>query len=429
MTEIVEQACSTCNTCKISFPSTELVREHYRDDWHIFNSKRRGNGLAPVSKKDFLAFLKSTKPKSVSGAQNSTVRKPQTPAGISVKEEIKMSRTQKDNSEQKDIEKFCDEVIREDNENSINDVKLMASKLDISCERADTIIKNVLNKEQNAVNEEDGEEEVSEEQSIQEIKPLPVDPTISLFDQKRFQTIDECVDYMTVTYGFFIPDKEYLVDLPGLLTYLGEKVKLGGICLYCQKQCTPGYPCQLHMISKSHCKIAYEEDIDIEEFDDFYDFFIDEEDDGEEVDEDDNGDDESEADEELVISPTGELVLPDGRILGHRAFKRYYKQKFRSEDNRPAVLAQKREYLLRIGSALGGGSDLDPEEIQRLSDAQLVAVLMKQRRELRKSQMIEQRARQRYEFVSQRREYQSTVDKLRSSATTTAKIRDWHKVC
>jgi len=38
---------------------------------------------------------------------------------------------------------------------------------------------------------------------------------------------------MTKIHSFFIPEIEYLVDLRGLIKYLGEKISVGNVCLYC----------------------------------------------------------------------------------------------------------------------------------------------------------------------------------------------------
>jgi len=62
-----------------------------------------------------------------------------------------------------------------------------------------------------------------------------------------------------------------------------------------------------------------------------------------------------------------------------------------------------------------------------LQHMQVMTMLMRQQSDIRKNNMVEQRAQQRRQIMDQRREYKSTVDKLRSSATTTAKIRDYHK--
>ena len=38
-----------CNTCMVSFPDYETMRAHYKTDWHIYNSRRKVAGLAPIS--------------------------------------------------------------------------------------------------------------------------------------------------------------------------------------------------------------------------------------------------------------------------------------------------------------------------------------------------------------------------------------------
>jgi pre-60S factor REI1 len=167
---------------------------------------------------------------------------------------------------------------------------------------------------------------------------------------------------MTNTYSFFIPDPEYLVDLEGLLGYCSEKVRLGHTCLYCQRIFTTYEGCMKHMRDKRHCKILYERGVDQEEFDVFYDFEeanatflggkkgavaedgapMDDEGEWEDVSEDDDEDvDMEEAEDDLYaayqeeiashgfdITPLGELIFPDGRIIGHRGLARYYKQRF-----------------------------------------------------------------------------------------------------
>eukprot|EP01035_Chromulina_nebulosa_P022974 gene22974-29766_t len=174
------------------------------------------------------------------------------------------------------------------------------------------------------------------------------------------------------------------------------------------------------MISKSHCKILYENGKDGEEFDDFYDFTPSYED------LDENEDEEEE--QTLEVSPIGELILPNGKTVGHRAFKLYYKQRFHPEENRISVLTNQREELLRLGCLQYGGSKFSYDELMSLNEMQVMSMLIKKQKEIRKQQVIVERIKQRKDFIDQRREYKSTVDKLRSSATTTAKIRDYHSM-
>ena len=58
-----------CNTCKAAFSGIEKVKEHYRSDWHILNSKRRANNLAPLSKADFKIVTKTQAAKKPTAAK------------------------------------------------------------------------------------------------------------------------------------------------------------------------------------------------------------------------------------------------------------------------------------------------------------------------------------------------------------------------
>lgn len=95
---------------------------------------------------------------------------------------------------------------------------------------------------------------------------------------------------MTSAHSFFIPDRELLVDLNGLLAYLGEKVLVGNICLYCPggaKEFGDVASVRKHMVDKGHCKIAFETDEDRAELADYFIFeIIDEEEAWEDMDDD-----------------------------------------------------------------------------------------------------------------------------------------------
>mmetsp|Transcript_10053 Transcript_10053/g.10158 ORF Transcript_10053/g.10158 Transcript_10053/m.10158 type:complete len:349 (+) Transcript_10053:25-1071(+) len=302
------------------------------------------------------------------------------------------------------------------NSETSSELKSIAQSLGISDDRTDSIV-NIVIEEESKVEEEISNIIDEEQEKDKDNIVLPIGPNISIFDNKEFPTTEDCIIHMKISNGFFIPDREYITDMNGLLQYLGEKVKLGGICLYCQRQFSSGTACQHHMLSKSHCKVAYEDEVDMDEFEDFYDFsssYLN-----------DNGDVE-EGDRTLEISSIGEMILLDGRVVGNRNLRIYYKQRYRPEDTRPAVLAQKREELLKYGCGIDG-VQLDSREVQLLSDTQLAEMMMRKKRELRKALIVQQRAQQKVQYASQHREYQSTVDKLRSHATTTDKIRDWHR--
>src|SRR5258708_32612666 len=197
-------------------------------------------------------------------------------------------------------------------------------------------------------------------------------------------SLEDNLEHMARIHGFFIPDAEYLIDLPGLLTYLGEKVAIGNVCLYCNgkgREFRSIYAVRGHMIDRSHCKLAYDSDKDRLEVSDFYNFTssypvasftsksgrlkrrpitdspapsststqpesatVDDDSDQWE-DEDENvtiQDDEPVYDEVSTSEEEGglpdneitygdspfELVLPSGARIGHRSMARYYKQSF-----------------------------------------------------------------------------------------------------
>jgi len=376
-----------CNTCKCCFASIEKIKEHYRSDWHVLNSKRRSNNLLPLKRDEYKLIVKQSEgnAKVLSVFPSKGVRHSEDSSSIIVHTTTSL--------------KTFDKTIENDRPNGSN--------ADAECD------------------EDEEWEDMSEEGSSSKIgkvqPPQKVSPTVSIFDDKEFGTAEECVQYMSEKFGFFIPDIEFLTNLHGLLVYLGEKVKLGGYCLYCQKQCIPGRPCQNHMKSKSHCKIAYEEGVDLDELEDFYDFTSSYDDLDVELDE--NGE---VIDNEARVVSTGELVLSDGRILGHRDYKIYYKQNHRPTDTRAPIIAQQREELLRLGGRLGG-VNYTQSDIESMGDGKVMELLVKCQRDIRKGMMIEQRAAQNADWRAKRHEVNSKLVKMRSSETTTAKIRDYHK--
>jgi hypothetical protein len=262
---------------------------------------------------------------------------------------------------------------------------------------------------------DDDEAAAEEEEEEEEVE---VSACQCVFDDRRFGSPEECLAHMSAAHGFFLPDAEYVCDLEGLLEHLSAQVRLGHSCLYCPRRFASARAAQHHMRERSHCKLAYEDGADADALADFFDFSSTYED----LSEGDEGDDEAH------ISPvTGELVLPDGRTLGHRAFARYYRQRYAAPDSRPSVVAQRRERLLQLGVRLEEGGPATAEVVARLTDVQVQAALVLHFKAARRAQVAEQRGQVRRLAADQQREYKSKVDKARSSATTTAKIRDYHK--
>jgi len=189
---------------------------------------------------------------------------------------------------------------------------------------------------------------------------------------------------------------EHLSDVKGLLGYCHEKVKLGHVCLYCQKIFPDWRGCQQHMIDTRHCKLKYEEGIDMHEYEPFYDYeeanreflehfngpsSMENEDDDQELmddDDDDNWEDVEDEDDDISmedyyqnqvlkrgfdVTELGELIFPDGRIVGHRSLAKYYKQHYSANHtDSPAVSAYMRSLNMKPNQHLKGHGILVPSQ-------------------------------------------------------------------
>jgi pre-60S factor REI1 len=331
------------------FSSRTELQTHYKSDWHRYNLKRRENGLSMLNEEEFTARLE---------------------AALALRKEREGREERGGLDHLKDGKKGKqtkgEKKMKKDNRRKPAFAK-----------RPETITQEPLEPEPNTEMEQDNDnepmEEEEQEEEQEEEEPPEINPKQSLFDNHISPSLKANVSYMTANYSFYIPDIEYLIDLEGLLGYCSEKVRLGHTCLYCQRIFTTYEGCMKHMRDKRHCKICYEVDVDQEEFDVFYDFEeanasflgrkkgvaagggaaaavedgqeeeanddnMEEEGEWEDVSDDDEDVDMNDDDYDLYaeeiathgfdITPLGELIFPDGRIIGHRGLARYYKQRF-----------------------------------------------------------------------------------------------------
>lgn len=189
--------------------------------------------------------------------------------------------------------------------------------------------------------------------------------------------------HMEKKHGFFIIDKKFCIDLEGLYDHIAKKIFVKKLCVFCDNhKCgnfKSGMAVQNHMVDRGHCFMNGDF---FEEFDDFYDFEEEEErlakvaeekykdakfgdevdyevkkkekkekEEDEDEDWEDVGSDVEEMMEEKEMKgeknegerkkktrrvfklrrarllDTGELLLPSGKIVGHKDYKQYYKQR------------------------------------------------------------------------------------------------------
>jgi len=132
--------------------------------------------------------------------------------------------------------------------------------------------------------------------------------------------------HMYMSHGFFIPDNEFCSDRSGMIQYLGEKVTVAFVCLYCNLKGKRFQSCEAargHMIDKGHCKVLNDDKEFGEEFEEFFDYSKDES--------------ALAVHPDVDFSETGELIL-NGKHVGTRDLKIYYKQKPAPVESREEVL-------------------------------------------------------------------------------------------
>lgn len=193
-------------------------------------------------------------------------------------------------------------------------------------------------------------ENFTEEELLAAIESRPrMAPNECLFCGRMDASLAESLDHMAAEHGFFVPDLDYCVDLPGLIAYLGEKIAVWTRCLWCPDTARSYYTTEAarqHMREKGHCKLAFELD-DMPEYADFYDWsacaFP-------------RGDGVPRPAPFEVADNGYEIMLPDGRVVGHRQMQRVYAQHYRAPDLRDSVLANMRAQAarLRIAAAAAG---------------------------------------------------------------------------
>ncbi|KAK9358669.1 C2H2 type zinc-finger-domain-containing protein [Lipomyces starkeyi] len=339
----------TCNSCGVGFPTPDMQRRHMKTDWHRYNLKRRVATLPPISAEIFaervLQQMDATRKneEKVAGGSKKTLRRHKTPSSVTTSS-----------------------VTGDDLDSIIDD-----GASDFARASVRSAASNVVGGHE----AEDEDEDIDSiiERKLQSAVKLPINACIFCSAQ-NFSDIEATVSHMQHDHGLFVPEKDYLLDLQGLVTYFSEKVSIGNACLYCSFIGRSLNSVRDHMVAKQHCKIPYDTEDEQLEISSFYDFSSSYPDDYEEEDDWDDvasGDGSAEDDAEtvqvanvvpqrraesnLILDPTGlELSLPLSRLrIGHRSLARYYRQSLRPtteprEGQGTVIAASSRQMLAPI---------------------------------------------------------------------------------
>ncbi|KAJ7124875.1 C2H2 type zinc-finger-domain-containing protein [Mycena epipterygia] len=350
----------TCLSCTIAFLSAEDQRTHYRSDHHRYNMKRRVASLPPVSaelfnKKVLDRRIETAVMSSAKGSYCEPCNKTYTTENA--------YRSHINSKKHKDIEAKAKLVPPPVVPDEVPSAPVVSDEVPSAAVEAE-VLEPIPEQPKVVSLFVDGDASDSEiNQTIDEkiaAARARLSPNTCLFCPNESPLLDDNLTHMSTAHSFFIPDAEYLIDIQGLISYLGEKIAVGNVCIYCNgkgKEFRTLEATRKHMLDKSHCKIAYDSETDRLEISDFYDFTssyptepkkktkkapeaVDEEwedldDDGEPVDEvieeedEDSDDSDDLLDNQITYGDSNlELILPSGARIGHRNLRRFYPQTF-----------------------------------------------------------------------------------------------------
>ena len=314
----------TCNTCGLAFAEADYQRDHMKTDWHRYNLKRRVAGLPPIPSDVFAEKMIQQR-----SAQVETKTRGSGNRQITKKELRRLEKQRL--REEAGTDSQADAASLNSRANSMTSAMSAFSLGDP--------VRSAYQTEDDDFSEEEQDQDDVEKVLQQKLATAVKIPTnVCFMDGKKFDSVDENVEYLETRYGLYVPERKYLQDLDGLVEYINEKVGLGNCCLSCSYMGRSLEAVRAHMLSKQHIKIPYETSDEKMELADFYDFSSSyaNQDGWEDV------SDDGEADSTVRIPEDGEedvaennlyvngyeLVLGPNKTAGHRELQRYYKQRF-----------------------------------------------------------------------------------------------------
>ncbi|KAF9371110.1 hypothetical protein CPC16_003250 [Podila verticillata] len=287
---------TTCLTCAIRLPDLETQQQHHKSDWHTYNLKRKVVYLPPVTAQVFAQLVTASKEQA-------------NPAEIAQPECVPCGK------------KYLS-FQAYDNHVGSKKHKLTAA----------TYAKK---QEQLATSPPSTTPTTSNNNTEKQLEPSE---TVCLFCSHSAQDAQHNYDHMRHTHGFFLPASERLIDLPGMLTYLSEKLLQDFDCLWCtpsifaknlqpDQELHSGFAdlrsVRRHMLDKGHCKLSMDHGAERE----YADFYLPENNDDKDEDEDEKEekniapedssmdmDEDEQRLQQVLLDEDGNWILDDGDL-------------------------------------------------------------------------------------------------------------------
>ncbi|XP_050428656.1 cytoplasmic 60S subunit biogenesis factor ZNF622 [Adelges cooleyi] len=308
----------TCVTCQIVFETGDTHRVHYKTDWHRYNLKRKIINLLPVDLPTFNSRILSQQIKEEQDNSKSSIY-------CTICRKSYTSQKSFDNHLSSKQHKSLAAVSDNDNK----DIGVPAEK------KINKPVEVINNTEESDDEYEDVDEDDEAWDGVVSDNN-PIINNICLFCPHSSENMFENLKHMSDEHSFFVPDIEYLVDMKGLLVYLGEKICQGFMCLWCNdagKNFRTMESAQAHMVDKGHTKMAHEGEA-LLEYSDFYDYSS------------SYPENDTEDNYRIVEDVNSQLILPSGARIGKRSLMRYYRQNLNPNSNVVALKGKKFDKII-----------------------------------------------------------------------------------
>ncbi|EKD12527.1 uncharacterized protein L3040_009421 [Drepanopeziza brunnea f. sp. 'multigermtubi'] len=272
-----------CQTCLVHFSSKEEQRAHMKENWHIYNLKRRIASLPPIS-----------------------------PSLFSTLNDARNEDGEKESQHPHDLfEQICAACQQTYTSRKAWQSHLKSRNHVLTVEDADSGLM--------------APRDAASEVAFDRAELLDVLDDAEVFDASKClfcatvsPSLDANIGHMSHAHSFFIPDVEALIDIESFLEYLSRIISDFHECLYCGSERANRVAVQDHMRAKGHCRLEMEEDV--LELREFYEFSRDsDEDEEEEGEEDGEVRIRGEQQDVTITISADEIRLPSGKILRHRS--------------------------------------------------------------------------------------------------------------
>lgn len=390
-------AAFTCNTCGIRFAAAEFQRMHMKTDWHKYNLKRRVADLPSISSEVFAEKLLQLQQRTDEREDSEDElgfyvhhrRRPGKGERQLTKKEMRlMAKKKLRKLEPQDEKKVGLEGDNNDDEAvlAVSLVRSQSPALSVTSVFSEFSLGDSLRYSESESNFDTGSEIPYSEaahsdwyslRSSEEDKAYSEDSDKSFIEEdsenllpnhfcfycgENNHELERNIRHMSHQHGLYIPERSYLVDLNGLMTFMNEVITIDHECLTCGFRGKSLESIRQHMRSKGHCLLPYESADEREAVSEFYDFSNDEVLDSRvrklramkivsfsepSPEAEDNHGDEEETGEGCEYQSETTLVLPSGYKVRNRSMVRYFRQKMpgprqHAEASKTVVLVDRR---------------------------------------------------------------------------------------